>query len=180
MCRSSRFPALRGAGFSVVAAVFLLVVLALLGAVIVSVTGLQQSGHQLDILGARAYQAARAGVEWMAFQVLDPNNNLAGVGGTANLAPCPALPSPPNLAGGLAGSLSSFTVTLSCAATNTTEGTRNVAVYEITATACNQPDAGTNTCPNSTPASGYIDRQLRATLSKCKDPAAAAPRFACS
>jgi MSHA biogenesis protein MshP len=180
MCRRSRHKARRAAGFSIVAAVFLLVVLALLGAFIVSVTGLQQSGHQLDILGARAYQAARAGIEWMAFQVLDPNNNLAGVGGTANLAPCPTLAAPPNLAGGLAGSLVTFTVTLVCNRTLTTEGTRNVAVYEVTATACNQPDAGTGVCPNATPGNGYIDRQLRATFSKCKDPAAAAPRFPCT
>ena len=165
----------RQRGFSIVAAIFIVVVLALLGAVIVSVTGLQQSGHRLDILGSRAYQAARAGIEWMAFQVLDPNNAL----GVA-LAPCPTLAVPPNLAGGLAGSLSPFTVTLTCTPTVTTEGTRNVAVYDVIATACNQPDAGTGRCPNSAPGSGYIDRELRATLSKCRDPAGTPPRFPCT
>ena len=76
-------------GFTIVTAVFLLVVLSLLGVFIVSVTGLQQSSQQLDVLGVRAYQAARAGIEWGAWQVLDPNNDLPGFGGTANLAPCP-------------------------------------------------------------------------------------------
>src|SRR5262245_20779548 len=93
-------------GFSIVAAIFLLVVLALLGTAIVYVTGLQQSGHQLDVLGARAYQAARAGIEWGAFQVLDPNNTIA----SANLPGCPATTS----LTGLGGTLAPFTVTVTC------------------------------------------------------------------
>jgi MSHA biogenesis protein MshP len=155
----------------------LLVVLSLLGAFIVSVTGLQQSSQQLDVLGVRAYQAARAGIEWAAWQVLDPNNDLPGFGGTANLPPCPAAST--NLTG-LGGSLSPFTVTVTCSATinaPTTEGNRNVGAYQIIATACNQPSAGA--CPNASPASGYAERELQATLSKCKDPSAAGPRFAC-
>jgi len=164
-------------GFSIVTAIFLLVVLSLLGAFIVSVTGLQQSSQQLDVQGVRAYQAARAGIEWGAWQVLDPNNNQPGVGGTPNLPPCPA--SPTNLSG-LAGSLSPFTVTVTCSETinsPTTEGNRDVRAYQVIATACNQPSAGA--CPNASPASGYVERQIQATLSKCKDPSATAPRFEC-
>lgn len=104
--------------------------------------------------------------------MLDPNNNLPGVGGTANLPPCPA--GTTNLSS-LAGSPSAFTVT--CSATTTTEGNREIGAYQIIATACNQPSAGA--CPNASPASGYVERQLQATLSKCKDPSAAGPRFAC-
>ena len=166
-------------GFSIITAVFLLVVLSLLGAFIVSVTGLQQSSQQLDVQGVRAYQAARAGIEWGAWQVLDPNNDLAGFGGTANLPPCPGATT--NLSG-LGGSLSPFTVTVTCSATlnaPTTEGLRNIGAYQIIATACNQPVVGPGTCPNPSPASGYVERQLQATLSKCKDPSAAGPRFAC-
>ena len=176
----------RQTGFSIIAAIFLLVVLALLAAFIASVTGMQQSSGQLDVLGARAYQSARAGMEWGAWQVLDPNNNLPGVGGTANLPPCPAAST--NLCG-LGGSLSSFTVTVTCDATinaPTTEGNRNVGAYKIIATACNQPVPGTcpnptpAACPNPnpTPAAGYVERQLQATLSKCKDPTAG-PLFGC-
>jgi len=167
--RASRRPR----GFSIVTAIFLLVVLSLLGAFIVSVTGLQQSSQQLDVQGVRAYQAARAGIEWGAWQVLDPNNTI----GTPALPVCPA--SPTNLTG-LAGSLSPFSVTVTCNATinaPTTEGNRNVGAYQIIATACNQPSAGA--CPNASPASGYVERQLTATSSTCKDPTAAAPRFAC-
>ena len=116
-------------------------------------------------------------MEWGAWQVLDPNNNLPGFGGTANLPPCPAST---NLTG-LGGSLSSFTVTVTCSAINapTTEGNRNIGAYQIIATACNQPVVGPGTCPNPTPTAGYVERQLQAMLTKCKDPTAASPRFAC-
>jgi hypothetical protein len=50
---------------------------------------------------------------------------------------------------------------------------------QYTAIACNQPFTASPKCPNASPASGYIERQLAATLSKCKDPTAAAPRCAC-
>src|SRR6267378_2566938 len=166
----------RQTGFSIIAAIFLLVVLALLAAFIASVTGMQQSSGQLDVLGVRAYQSARAGMEWGAWQVLDPNNNLPGFGGTANLPPCAAI----NLTG-LGGSLSSFTVTVTCSVINapTTEGNRNISAYQIIATACNQPVVGPGTCPNPAPTAGYVERQLQATLSKCKDPTAG-PRFGCA
>jgi MSHA biogenesis protein MshP len=170
----------RQRGFSIVTAIFLLVVLSLLGAFIVSVTGLQQSSQQLDVQGVRAYQAARAGIEWGAWQVLDPNNTLNPA--TCSPVVLPSCPASTNLSG-LAGSLSPFTVTVTCSgAINapTTEGNRNIGAYQIIATACNQPVVGPGTCPNSTPTAGYVERQLQATLSKCKDPTATAPRCACS
>ena len=156
-------------GFSIVTAVFLIVVLALLGVFIVSVSGLQQSSQTLDVLGVRAYQAARAGIEWGAYQVLDPENNLGSA-----LAACPATT---NLSG-LAGSLSPFTVTVTCSATPATEANRDIRVFELIATACNVPVAGPAGCPG-TAGTGYVERQIQATLSKCKDAAAAPPRFAC-
>jgi MSHA biogenesis protein MshP len=165
----------RETGFSILAAIFLLVVLALLGALIASVTGMQQSSGQLDVLGVRAYHSARAGIEWGASQVLDPNNNLPGFGGTDNLPPCPGASTDLT---GLGGSLSSFTVTVTCSATinaPTTEGNRKIGAYRIVSTACNQAP-----CPNPSPTNGYVERQIQATLSKCKDPSAAPPRFACN
>ena len=166
-------------GFGIVTAIFLLVVLGLLGAFIVSVTVLQLSSQALDLQGVRAYQAARAGMEWGAFQVLDPNN-------TQNAASCatPAMPACPgggttNLpAGTLAGSLSAFTVTIGCTRTVATEGNRDIWVYELVSTACNQPTGAS--CPNTgTPVAGYADRRITAVLSKCKDSTAAPPRCAC-
>ena len=61
----------REAGFSLVTAIFLLVILASLGAFIVTVAGVQQTSSALDVQGTRAYQAARAGIEWASYQVLN-------------------------------------------------------------------------------------------------------------
>jgi MSHA biogenesis protein MshP len=155
-------------GFTLPTAIFLLVLLAMLGAFMLTVSSLQQSSSVLDVQGVRAYEAARAGVEWGAFQVLDPNDTLG-----SSLATCPA--SPTQLT--LTGVLSSFTVTVTCAATSTTEGNRNVATYLIVATACNQPSGGS--CPNASPSAGYLERQVQATLAKCKDPTASAPQYSC-
>ena len=158
-------------GFSIVTAIFLIVVLALLGVFIVSVTGIQQSSQQLDLQGVRAYQAARAGIEWGAYQVLDPDNALG-----STLPTCPT--SPTHLTG-LAGSLSTFTVTVTCTSLDATEGNRNVRVFQLTATGCNSPGAGPPASCPAAPATGYVERQMQAMLTKCKDPTAAAPRFAC-
>jgi MSHA biogenesis protein MshP len=169
-------------GFSTITAIFLVVVLAALGVFIVSVTGLQQSSETMDLQGVRAYQAARGGVEWGAFQVLDPNNTINS--GSCAAPDMPACPGPGGTthlpAGTMAGSLAGFTVTVTCSRSTTTEGNRNVWVYEIVSTACNQPIGAGPGCPNTgTPAAGYVERRLTATLSKCKDSTAATPRCSC-
>lgn len=148
-------------GFSLPAAIFLLVVLWLLGAFIVSITGTQQSGFVLDVQGTRAYQAARTGVEWAAHSVLDPNNT-----GGAALPSCPA--SPTTLPA-LAGSLATFTVTVSCSDTTTSEGNRNVRVFLIVSRA-------SSGAPGT---ASYVEREVQAVLTKCRDPAAPGPAFAC-
>ena len=174
--RSPKFRVSRQGGFSIVPAIFLLVVLALLGAFILSVTGMQQSSGQLDVLGVRAYQSARAGMEWGASQVLDPNNTLNA--GSCSPIVMPSCPASPTSLSSLAGSLSGFTVTVTCAQTaDTTEGNRNVRMFQLVATACNQPSAGS--CPPATPTTGYIERQMQGSVAKCKDSTAAAPRCAC-
>ncbi len=165
MCRdrfrvNRAFPSRAQRGFSLVTAIFLLVVLAALGAIAVSISGLQQSTVALDAHGVHAYQAAYAGVQWAAYRQLKttapptPNTCFA----TSNLT-------------GLAQSVAPFTVTVSCTAASSDEGkaTRRIATYSITATACNQPDAGTGQCPNSAPAGNYVERRLTATLHKCLD-----------
>ena len=169
-------PDTRAAGFSVVAAIFLLVVLSLLAGLIASVTGMQQASGQLDVLGVRAYDSARAGVQWGAYQVLDPNNTL----NPASCSPLamPSCPASPTHLSSLGGSLAGFTVSVACTQTaDTTEGNRNVRVFRIVATACNQPSGGSY--PNAAPATDYVERQLQAVVSKCKDETAAAPRCSC-
>jgi MSHA biogenesis protein MshP len=138
----------RQAGFSLVTGIFLLVILAALGAFLVTVSGLFQVSSALDIQGARAYQAARAGIEWGAFQSL--RNGV-----------CPA---PTNLTFAGTG-LADFTTTVTCTEPPAyTEQSATVIVDQISATACNQPAAGA--CPNAAPGSNYVERQISITVSR--------------
>jgi MSHA biogenesis protein MshP len=149
-------------GFSTATAIFLVVVLAALGAAILLVASMQHTSSAIDVQGARAYQAARAGIEWGMYQILDPNN---AVSGPATLPSCFATTSMT-----LAGTLSAFSTTVSCAAAGvTTEANRNLQVYTIVALA----KLGTAGSPN------YVERQITATVSRCKDPSGTAPRYAC-
>jgi MSHA biogenesis protein MshP len=137
-------------GVAIATAIFLVVVLAALGAFLVTVSGLQQTSSALDLQGSKAYQAARAGIEWGAFQALR-NNNCAVASTTTSF-----------VAG---GTLGDFTVTVGCTSTGYTEVATNGTVYQITATACNRPNAGT--CPNiAAPGQNYVERQLQATMAR--------------
>jgi MSHA biogenesis protein MshP len=60
----------RQSGVGLVTAIFLLVVLAGLGVAMVGLYTSQQASANLDLQGARAYQAARAGIEWGLYQRL--------------------------------------------------------------------------------------------------------------
>lgn len=162
-------------GFSLVTGIFLLIVLSALGAFMVIFTGLQQNTVQNDVLGVRAYYAARTGINWAMYRALDPDNTIAP--GAAVFAPCPAPASPATSSlTGLGGSLAPFTVELSCSISPATEANREIRVYEITATACNQ--AACVVAP-AVPPAGYVERRVVVTVAKCKDPTAAAPRFEC-
>src|SRR5687768_13003697 len=148
-------------GFSLVAAIFLLVVLALLGALIASVTGMQQASGQFDLRGVRAYHSARAGMEWAAIQVIDPSGatpqpNCSAIDDLV-MPSCPVAAVP-----ALGGSLSEFTVTVTCNVTaDTTESNnRKLRVFQVVASACSHPSSGI--CPNPAPPTGYVSRELQA------------------
>jgi len=147
-------------GFSLVAAIFLLVILSSLGAFVVTISTTQSHASALDVLGARAYQAARAGIEWGAYQQLALQRSHA-----PTYAVCaPEFSS--NGTFGFAGSaetLSGFSVTVSCTAFGDSNG--GPTVYELVSTACNQVDPGNGRCPNlSNPGSGYVERRMQASL----------------
>ena len=133
------------AAFALPSAIFLMVILAALAAFLVSVSTHQQSGHAADIQGIRAYQAARAGVEWGAYNFL---RNGAACAATTTFNP--------------GSGLAAFTVTVTCAATapaNNEAGT-DVTTARIVATACNQPAAVGGTCPNAAPGANYVEREI--------------------
>ena len=114
------------AGFVLPSAIFLLVILAALAAYMVSLSRTSHISSALDIQGARAYQAARAGIEWAAWQVVDPQTQPPT---SATL--CPASPT----ALVLPGTLAAFTVNVTCTRTPATDGADTVAIYQVTSTA---------------------------------------------
>ena len=94
----------RQRGFSIIAGIFILVVLAALAGFIVSVTTTQNVTFAQDVQGARAYQAARAGAEYGIARWLSATPSAA--------ADCTAGATTVSLAG---TPLAGFTLTVSLA-----------------------------------------------------------------
>lgn len=117
-------------GFSLITAIFLLVVLGTLGTMMVTFFVAQQQSSTLDVLGSRAYQAARAGIEWAAYNIsITPQRTL--------WAGCAAVPVPLFAANTLNGNLSPFTITLTCNSVLAVEDGVNIYVYDLTSVAVN-------------------------------------------
>ena len=142
-------------GFSLISAIFLLVVIAALGTFAVTLSTTQQQSVALDVLGPRAYQAARAGMEWGAFQITQSAVPSVGNGvalacqGGTTLLTQPALP---------AAQLSVFRVGVTCSASQVAGDTLNW-VYELTSTA-----SGVNGASPGSP--DYVERKIRVTIAQ--------------
>src|SRR5829696_6431703 len=102
----------RQSGFAILTAIFLIVVLAGLGAAMLVVVSFQHGSSAIDVQGANAYQAARTGIERGVYQVMDPHNTLAP--GASALPACFASTV-------VSGSLAGFITTVTCTVTQTTE-----------------------------------------------------------
>lgn len=135
-------------GFSLISAIFLLVVIAALGTFAVTLSTTQQQSAALDVLGARAYQAARTGIEWGAYQVL-PASAAAFATACRPGPTTQAVTSLPN-------TLSGFSVNAGCSATSHVEGASTLWVYSLTSTATQ----GTVATPN------YVERQMTVTIAQ--------------
>ena len=99
-------------GFAAVAAVFLVVGLAALGAFMLSFSNAQQITSAQDVQGSRAYWAARAGLGW----------GLASL--TASSAACPVPPAPFVVEG--------YTLVVTCTrSTYSDAGINNVVIYRL-------------------------------------------------
>lgn len=129
----------RQGGFGVIAAIFILVILAGLGAAIATVSTTQHLGSALDLEGIRAYQAARSGIEWGLFRAL----RSASCAAAADI-----------------GAIDGMAVTVNCAVTASGDATEPGlgSIFTITAVACNQP-TGT-TCPGNAAGPNYVERRL--------------------
>lgn len=134
----------RSRGVSIVTAIFLLVVLAGIGAAVVTLSTAQHSSASYDLLGVRAYEAARTGIDYGLYD-LRPGGRCTAT----NLA--------------LPGALAPFTVTVQCVqGAMAMTGGGSVAWARITATACNQPAGGA--CPNPAPGPDYVQRVVQVTM----------------
>jgi MSHA biogenesis protein MshP len=129
-----------GRGFAAIAAIFILVVLAVLGVTMVIFASGQQRTSAFDIQATYAFQSAKAGIEFGVYQALRSSACAA----STNLTP--------------SGTLAPYPVNVGCTSTTHTEVATVVTIYEITATACNRA-----ACPGAVDA-GYVERQLRATV----------------
>ena len=135
--------AYRVKGFMLPVAIFLLVTLAALVGYSMRLSLLAQMGTIQDVQGANAYLAARAGVEWAAFQVLSP--------GSVGMQGCVA--SPTTL------TINNFTVLVTCDQTVLQDkgATQDIGIYSITSTAS----------VGAIGAQDRIERQIAVTLSRC-------------
>jgi MSHA biogenesis protein MshP len=98
-------------GFSLISAIFLLLVLSVLGAFMVSISGAQYMTATGAALGTQAYYAARSGVEWGAGRINSTGGCPAG---------SPVLPA-----------YAAFTVTVTCNTGGVATHTEGAAVYPI-------------------------------------------------
>lgn len=139
------------AGFGAIAAIFVLVVLASLAAAIVRIGQSTQTGSAQDILGARAWAAARAGTEWGLYQALKGSwTTCSGASQTLDLR-----------------ADTGVRVTVRCSSTVYNEGetdagaTQTVRLYTIDAVACNTTSTSASACPDNARAvqPGYIERR---------------------
>ena len=130
-----------------ITALFLILVIAVLGAYIASVATTQHTAETLDTQGVHAYQAAYAGIQWGAFQVLR-NGTCAGT----NSFPLP-------------NTLSGFAVTVVFANFPYIENGVGRNICRITSTGCNFPTVA-NTCPGNQGNGYYVERQIEATLER--------------
>jgi MSHA biogenesis protein MshP len=123
-------------GFAAIAAIFLVVGLAALGAFMVTFSNTQQLTSAQDIQGTKAYWAARAGLE----------SAIGGLSATTSPV-CPT--STPY-------SLDDFSVTITCAYVTVTDVTPNTKLFQLVSTATS----------GSVGAMGYIERSVSAALEK--------------
>ena len=122
-------------GFAIVAGIFLLVIMAALGAFMLTFSNTQQLTSAQDVQGSRTYWAAKAGIQWAASKLQPP------------AVACPAASSTLSLDG--------FTVTVTCTANTYTEGTDTKIIYWVESKATSGGAVGSL---------GYTERSLNALM----------------
>lgn len=139
-------------GFSLPVAVFIIVVLAVIGAMMVTIGGVQSATAAAAAQGARAYHAARAGIEWGIYETVAPGGPLRA---------CP-LVGPPSGSFGFPGvaELAGFGVVVTCTESAHQEHGASTRVVVLTAVAT----FGAFGTPD------YVSRTLHATVTNAVPP----------
>jgi MSHA biogenesis protein MshP len=163
-------------GFTIVSAIFLLVVLASLGAFIVNISTTQSITSAQDLQGSRAFHAARAGLEWGLYQVLDPLNTTVVAPGSVTWPNMPECPADTSMI------IEGFSVSVRCVrfpsgaagpsgppVYNESGASRSIVAYELTATASS----------GAVGSMGFVERSVSATVNKCRAADGAAPMYEC-
>ena len=100
-------------GITLVGAIFVLVIVSLLGQYLINITGVQRQTSLLTLQSARAYQAARAGIDWGVDRIINSASCVASTMLTPNIG--------------------NFTTTVSCNAVGTyNEDGNEYTIYRIT------------------------------------------------
>jgi MSHA biogenesis protein MshP len=142
----------RAGGFAYIAAVVFLVVLAGFALAALRLSGTAQATVDQAVLGARANQAARAGLEWAFYRLKTPG------------AACTALATAPDFIAD-----TGYRVALTCGMLTYAEGQTPTGdalmkhIFQLTATACNIGSA----CPAddaSVASPDYVERKRSASI----------------
>lgn len=143
----------RQRGFALVAAIFIVVVLALLGIMMATIGGMQRATAAAATQGARAYHAARSGIEWATFQTVAPTG--------PNQSCAVLVPIPPSVSFALtANGLNGFTVSVQCTESLHREHGGDIRVVVLTSTA----SFGTFD------AADYVSRRIQVTVTDAPAP----------
>ena len=123
-------------GFSLITAIFLLVVVAALVVYMTNIRVVQQTTLVYGVQGARATQAARSGIEWGIYQSI-VNGSCAGSTSFSDPA------------------FSGFNIEVQCGQTTHTEGTTPIDTFQLTAIASSGAYGSLD----------YVQRRIQATVS---------------
>jgi len=140
-------------GFSLISAIFLLVILTALGSYMVSIAGTSRAASSAALQGARAYQAARSGIDWAVFLISQANNPINQA--TARNV-CNNIINANSFTHNVMG-LTNFTVNTNCSFTpHSEQGSDNVTVYTLTSVASSGGSYGDT---------DFVQRRISATIS---------------
>ena len=137
-------------------AIFMIVTLAAVAVYLLTISTGQLEAVTQDEQATRAYQAARTGVDWGAYQVLVNTGS-----GFATTCAAGGAPNTQNLV--LQQGLTGFRTEVTCQRVGSeTEAGVSTAVYRLTVIGCNHTPAACGTIVDPT----YVERQLQLTLAK--------------